>query len=286
MAKKLAGQVAFITGGGRGIGRGIAAAFAREGCHLALIARTKPELDSTASTLQKESDVTIMTFAVDIADENNVRKAVDAVSASFGHIDILVNNAGEIGPIGNLTTVNSAKFFQTLRVNLGGTLFCMQAIVPLMQQHKSGCIINFSGGGALNPFPFFDAYSASKAAVVRLTENLAIELEDSGITVCAIAPGGVNTKMFEDMLAAGEAKVGEKLWQKFQLRAMEGGDSIDRPAELAVFIAANRPPVFNGRVISAQWDNWQAILDHENELRGSDVYQLRRILPKDRGYDW
>lgn len=278
-------KVAIITGGSRGIGKAIAEKFANEGCNLMLAARTKSELDSTSMAIQHEFNVKVLVHRTDISNENSVKSMVIKTIKEFGNIDILVNNAGVIGPMGEISVINSEDFFQTFRNNVGGTIFCTKAVLPHMKKEKSGCIINLSGGGALFPLPYYDAYSASKASIVRLTENFAIEFADYNISVTAIAPGAVNTKMFDEQLKIEKQSIGEKNWQTLQNRLAKGGDSIEKAPELALYIASEMRPELNGKVISAIWDDWHLITKNKDKFVDSDVFTMRRIVPKDRDVD-
>lgn len=283
---KLKGKVALITGGGRGIGRAIAERYAAEGCRISLVARSPTELALAAEAIQKNSGTPILHMVADVGNEAEVRHAVQQTKRELGKIDILVNCAGVIGPVGPLAEIDGAAWTQAIQINLTGTFYAIKAVLPIMQRQRSGRIINFSGGGALLPAPFFDAYSVAKAGIVRLTENLALELKATGIFVSAIAPGGVNTKMFDDMLQAGEEKVGPEIWQSFLKRKAAGGDSLEEPAALAVYLATEDAAWANGRVISAKWDPWRTLAGHREEILQSDLYTMRRIVPKDRGLTW
>lgn len=283
---KLKGKVALITGGGRGIGRAIAERYAAEGCRISLVARTQKELALTAVAIQKNSDRPVLQMAADVSNETEVQRAVRQTEQELGRIDMLVNCAGVIGPIGPLAEIDGSEWTRAIQINLTGTFHTIKAVVPLMQRQGSGRIINFSGGGALLPAPYFDAYSVAKAGVVRLTENLALELKGTGTLVFAIAPGGVNTKMFDDMMQAGKERVGPEIWQSFLQRKSAGGDSLDEPVALAVYLATEDAAWANGRVISAKWDAWRTLADHREEILQSDLYTMRRIVPKDRGFTW
>jgi NAD(P)-dependent dehydrogenase (short-subunit alcohol dehydrogenase family) len=155
-----------------------------------------------------------------------------------------------------------------------------------MKSQKQGCIINLSGGGGLNPFPYHDAYSASKAAIVRLTENFALELEEFNINVSAVSPGAVNTQMFREQLKENKKSIGEKNWQALKKQLASGGESIEKAPELALFLACQDGNELSGRVISAIWDNWKELTNKKGDIDNTDIYKMRRIVPKDRGQDF
>lgn len=275
-------KVAIITGGGRGIGRAIAERFAREGCNLMLASRTKSELVKTAEFIKKHFSVNVSIYQTDIGNENEVMSMVRQTIAEFSNIDILVNNAAIIGPMGEISQINGNEFIDTIKNNIGGTVFCTKAVILQMKSQKRGTIINLSGGGGLYPLPYYDAYSASKAAIVRLTENFALELEKYNINVTAISPGAVNTKMFDEQLMADRNSIGEKNWRDLQNRLNTGGDSIEKAPELALFIVSQNRKELNGRVISAIWDDWGKISRQKDNIIYTDIFQMRRIVPKDR----
>src|SRR2546422_5106215 len=139
-----------------------------------------------------------------------------AALEKFGRIDVLVNAAGIYGPIGPLVENDLEEWVQAVQINLLGAVYCMHAWLPRMLARGKGVVINFSGGGAVAPFPRFSAYSASKAAVVRLTETVAEEVKDSGVRINAIAPGAVNTRLLDQILAAQD-----RAGQEFYAKALE-----------------------------------------------------------------
>ncbi|NHZ85960.1 MAG: SDR family NAD(P)-dependent oxidoreductase [Planctomycetia bacterium] len=285
MSNLLKNKVAIITGGGRGIGKAIAERFAQEGCNLMLVSRTKSELEETAESIKQQFSVNVSSYQTDIGIEDEVESMVLQTIQEFDKIDILVNNAAIIGPMGEISKINGQKFLSTLKNNIGGTVFCTKAVLPYMKSQKLGCIINLSGGGGLYPLPYYDAYSASKAAIVRLTENFALELEKYNVNVTAISPGAVNTKMFDEQLKVDKNSIGEKNWLELQDRLFSGGAPIDKAPELALFIACQNRKEFNGRVISAIWDDWENISNQKEKIIDTDIFQMRRIVPKDRDLD-
>ena len=277
-------KVSIITGGSGGIGKAIAAAFAREGSSLVLVSRTGTELENTRRELTN-SHSKVEIYRADVSREEAVEGLLNYTLDKFGTVDILVNCAGIQGPIGLITDIDEKEWFDTIKINLYGTFLCIKAVLPIMMDKRSGKILNFSGGGAVSPRPRFSAYGTSKAGVVRLTETLAGELKEYNIGVHAIAPGAVNTKMLEQVLAAGE-KAGREEMAKALKQKREGGVPPPKVAELAVFLASGRSDGLSGRLISLPWDNWTAIPQHLPDIMSSDIFAMRRIIPKDRGYAW
>jgi len=271
---KLAGKAAIITGAGRGIGKAIALAFAREGADMLVASRT---LSEVAETAQQVRDLSrrALPLTVDVSDRGGVERMIVAALDEFAKVDILVNNAGTCGPIGPLVDNDPERWLQTIRVNLFGVLFCSRAVLPSMIRQRRGKIINLSGGGATSPRPNFSAYAASKAAIVRLTETLAEEVKGFNIQVNAIAPGAVNTGPVDEILAAGVA-AGERALAEAR-RTKEEGASPEAAAALAVFLASEASDGLSGRLISAVWDDWESLNGRIEQIMASDLYTLRRV---------
>ncbi|MDQ1253739.1 MAG: hypothetical protein QG646_2928 [Euryarchaeota archaeon] len=272
---KLKGKVALITGGGRGIGQAIALTFAREGASVALASRTPSELAETVSKV-KELGGDAVSAKADVSQINDVNRLIAYVIEKYSQIDILVNCAGIFGPIGPLVKNDPAKWIETININLIGTVLCCRAVLPYMMAQKSGKMINLSGGGAASPHPNFSAYGTSKAAIVRFTETLSQELKEFNIQVNAIAPGGIATRLQDEVIAAGDLAGKEALAYAKKIKS-SGGTSLDKPAELALFLASNESCGLTGKFISAVWDDWQKFGGHIPEISSSDLYTLRRI---------
>jgi NAD(P)-dependent dehydrogenase (short-subunit alcohol dehydrogenase family) len=283
--RRLRDKVTILTGGSGGIGKGIAAAFAREGSHLVLSSRTASDLEAVRQELQDTTNARIEVLTADNSKPDHVKRLINYTLEEFATIDILVNCAGIYGPIGLVNEIDTEKWLEAVHINLYGTFLCIRAVLPTMINKKKGKIINLSGGGATSPFPRFSAYSASKAAVVRLTETIAQEVSEYHIDINAIAPGAVNTRFLDQALAAGEA-AGKDFLVKSIKQKQEGGVPPARVAELAVFLASSSSDGLTGRLISLLWDNWPDIPQHLDEIMSSDIYALRRIIPEDRGQNW
>ncbi len=223
------------------------------------------------------------------------RRAVER----YGRIDILVNNAGISGPIGPLqdnniedwiATVNvnlTGTFLVKVNVNLTGTFLVCRAVIPAMLEQEGGRIINLSGAGVANAWSNMSAYCASKAAVVRMTEVLAQELEDKGIYVNALGPGSVHTSMWEAMTDQAAEAGADFIHQLGQRVLSGGGASIDDCAELAVWLASGESGTLTGSWNSAGTDMVQggaSALDGESQT-ASELIRLARIAHYDKGDD-
>ena len=273
---KLDGQIAVITGSGRGIGRAIALAYAREGAKLALAARSETELQETVSAVS-ELGAEAIAVRTDVTSQEDTERLAHRVVERFGRIDVLVNNAGNSGPVGPLHVNDIADWVNTINVNLTGTFLVCRAVIPVMLARSGGKIINLSGAGATNAWSNMSAYCSSKAAVVRLTEVLAQELDGKGITVNALGPGSVHTSMWDKMTEEA-AQVGADFIHELGLRVTSGGGaSIDECAELAVWLASDESGVLTGRLISATTDDFRGLSPRIAEIMAGDAYTLRRV---------
>jgi 3-oxoacyl-[acyl-carrier protein] reductase len=211
---------------------------------------------------------------------------LERVNSDFPTIDILINNAGVQGPIGPFESIDFNAWRDVFETNFFAPARLTQLVIPAMRAAgKGGKIINISGGGATGPRPDFSAYAASKTALVRLTETLAEELRPYAIDVNAVAPGAMNTRMLEEVLNAGR-DAAPREYDAALKRAADGGVPPAKAADAVVFLASPASDGITGRLISAVWDDWANLPSHKDELAKSDVYMLRRIVPKDRGLNW
>jgi len=274
---KLMGRVVLVTGAGRGIGKALAHGFAQEGADVVLAARTQEELEKSAIEIQRMGRRAVA-IPTDISNHSSVENLVKRVLEGFGQIDILVNNAGRQPPIGPLIKNDPQEWTQTISINLFGTFLCIKAVLPNMIERKYGKIINFSGGGAASPRPNFSAYAVSKAGIVRLTETLAEEVKPFNIQVNAIAPGTINTRMLDEVLAAGKT-AGEVALSQAKKQKETGGDSLEKVVALAVFLASDESGSLTGKLISAQHDPWQEWVGKAEELNATPMYTIRRLDP-------
>lgn len=263
-----------VTGGSMGIGLAVAQKCAKEGASLILASRHQSDLEKAVKTLSNEQ--THGYYSLDIGSPAEVSKMAQSVAMGRTSIDGLVNCAGVYGPIGAVDEVDPAEFADAIRINLLGTFYMCHYFVPLLKRAKRGKIVNYSGGGASGPFPNFSAYAVGKAAIVRLTENMALELKQNNIDVNAVAPGFVVTRLHQQTLNAGD-KAGKDFLKKTAEQISSGGVPPSVPAALTVFLLSASSDGITGKFISAPWDPWQTP-DFAAKLKAdADFAVLRRI---------
>jgi 3-oxoacyl-[acyl-carrier protein] reductase len=284
---KLKNINALITGGSQGLGKAIAEHFLREGANVVLCARSEKDLMATRNELaQQFPGQKIAAKTCDVAREDEVAALAAYSLSELGSLEALVLNAGVYGPMGPTESVALEEWRRAMDINLYGVLLPCRALIPTFKKAGRGKIVILSGGGATNPLPNISAYAASKAAVVRLMETLALELKGFQVDVNAIAPGALATRLVDEVLAAGPEKVGAAFFEKNKNWKENGAVPLELGAKLAVCLASSESDGITGKLISAQWDPWQDLQKHRDDLAKSDIYCLRRIVPEDRGKKW
>jgi NAD(P)-dependent dehydrogenase (short-subunit alcohol dehydrogenase family) len=255
-----------VTGASLGIGRAVAEALAARGDRVVLVARGAEALEEARTAVDGEA------VAFDVSDAGAWPAAMEEVGA----VDALVCAAGVLGPIGAAGEVDPMEFSRAVAINLGGTYLAFHHCLPRLPDGR-GAIVTFSGGGATGPLPRYDAYAASKAAVVRLTENVAAVAADRGITVNAVAPGFVATRMHDETLAAGPDAAGAAYYARTQRDLEAGGVPPERAAALVAFLLGPDARGITGKLLSAQWDPWEDAGFRARLEAEPDLATLRRI---------
>jgi NAD(P)-dependent dehydrogenase (short-subunit alcohol dehydrogenase family) len=270
-AHGLAGRRVLVTGGSKGIGRAVCEALAEAEASVIVAARGAEEIDDTLAALPGGPH---RGLRLDVAAQDAWSEALPEIAGD--RLDGLVTAAGILGPIGTLQEIDPEQFRTTIEINLVGTMLalhhCLRALVA-----TGGAAVTFSGGGSTSPLPRYDAYAASKAAVVRLTENVARTVEGQGVRVNCVAPGFVATRMHEGTLAAGAERVGDDYYEKTRRQLDEGGVPASVAAELTCFLLGPEASGITGKLISAPWDPWRESDFRERLRTDRDLAALRRI---------
>jgi 3-oxoacyl-[acyl-carrier protein] reductase len=287
MKATLHNQTVLITGASRGLGAKIAELAWQAGANLILIARSFTKLQQLRDKLltTQSPNRFIKIFQIDLAVEAEVVKCIDALKVCQD-IDVLVNNAAMHGPIGKVWENDWQDWQTTLQVNLLAPIALCRACIPTMIKNQHGKIINLSGGGATGPRPNFSAYAVAKVGLVRFSEILAHEVAQYNIDVNCIAPGVMNSELLAQIVKVGVEQAGKKEYKIAQENAQGGEEVVERAAKSCLYLASSISNGITGKLISAVWDPWQDLHNYIDELKDSDIYTLRRIIPKERGKSW
>jgi 3-oxoacyl-[acyl-carrier protein] reductase len=287
-SRSLQGRAILITGANQGLGLAIAHACVDAGANVLMCARDNTLLQSARHdvVMRAATGQIVEAVAADVSNAGDVERITSRAFALFPQLHALVNNAGVYGPMGLIEDVDWGAWVRAVEINVFGSILMCRALLPHFKAHRYGKIVQLSGGGATNPLPRLSAYAASKAAIVRFAESLALEVKDDGIDVNAIAPGALNTRMMDELIAAGPETVGAAFFQRMKRIADEGGTPLETGAALCVFLASAASDGITGKLLSAVWDPWADLPAHRADLEATDVYTLRRITTADRGLPW
>lgn len=265
----MAGQVAVVTGGGRGIGRAIALALATAGARTAVLARSESELDKTVQLIERAGG-RAQAFVIDVTDALSVRATMGEVEKTLGPVNLLVNNAATSGPIGPFWETDANHWWQALNVNLRGPALCCRAVLPGMVARNQGRIVNIASSAI--PIAYFSSYATSKTALIRFTETTAAELAPHGVKMFALAPGTVRTAMSEYSLNSPEGR----RWLPWFPRIFDEGldVSVERPARLVVELASGYADRLSGRLLSVS-DDLDVLLKNAKQIEENKLFSLR-----------
>ena len=267
----LTGHVAIVTGGGRGIGRAIAQALAMAGAAVTVASRSAEQLTDTVRLIERAGG-RALAVVTDVTQPQAVARMVEATEHQLGPVDLLVNNAGITGPIGPLWEVEAEEWWGVVAIHLRGTFLCTRAVLARMIPRRQGRIINVVGGGAARPRPMVSGYGCAKAAIVRLTDSLAVETRAYNIPVFAIYPGLVRTEITEQIL---QSEAGQRWWPEARMWVEEGRFvPPERAAQLVVFLAAGHGDGLSGRCLYEHYDV-AALAQRAEAIQRDDLYVLR-----------
>ncbi len=266
-----------ITGTSTGIGRALAEHLLSQGHEILGLAR------SDQTDFEKQHRGKFRAARCDVAQWSELKKIADQLA--WASADALITCAGVQGEIGLAVDVDPEKWSSTVRSNLDGTYFAIRAFYAALSKNPNRTkVISFSGGGATKSRPNFSAYGVAKCGVVRLIETLADELRDLPIDFTAVAPGAINTRLTDEVIARGPEVSGKSEYEAAVKQKSSGGFPISKVLGLIDWLLSAKSDRLSGRLISAPWDPWLHLnAERIAALNKTDVYMLRRIVAEERG---
>ena len=236
MKRKAEGPpVAVVTGAGRGIGKATAIALSRDGWRVALVSRSKGELESVAEEIAGRGGEAVCHVG-DVSDLGAVREMWAGVCVKWGTPDCLVNNAAVVEPVGAVLDTDPLAWARSMEINLTGAFFCAHTALKGMVEQRRGRLLNIVSGMGMRVFPHFSAYSVSKAGLIHMTRVLAEEVRPHGVTVNALDPGLVDTDMQRDLRHLSARAVGEEMRER--LRDFQEKGLLKPPDHIGAWVAA------------------------------------------------
>ena len=266
-----------ITGTSTGIGRALAEDRLKKGDRVWGLAR------SDQSELTALFPSAFHAVRCDVSSWKAVEAVAEQISRQVTGVDALIACAGVQGEIASVITADPERWSETVRCNLDATFYCLRAFYPLLARaDRRAKVVAFSGGGATKPRLNFSAYGVAKTGILRLVETAAEELKQSPIDLNAVAPGAINTRLTDEVIAKGPAVVGQGEYEAALKQKASGGSSLEKALGLVDWLLGPKSDGISGRLISAPWDPWMTLDAHQATLAKSDIYTLRRVLPEDR----
>jgi NAD(P)-dependent dehydrogenase (short-subunit alcohol dehydrogenase family) len=265
----LSGQVAFVTGGGRGIGRAVAKALAAQGASVAVLARSADQVAETVVLIEAVGG-RAYGVAADVTDLPALKRAVEEIEETLGAIDLLVNNAGVAGISGPSWEVDPDSWWRCQEINLRGPFLCAHAILPKMVSRQTGRVVNVSSLAGLFSMSHASAYAVSKSALIRWSEILAVECAPYNVSVFAIHPGDIITQLAEEMIAEEFSRWLPGLPDHFANNSVP----ITLAAELVCWLAAGKGDALSGCFLSV-YDDVEQLAAEADRIRENDLLTLR-----------
>jgi 3-oxoacyl-[acyl-carrier protein] reductase len=271
-----------VTGSSTGIGRALAERLLARGHQVWGIARS-----DQADLAARQPNFRFS--RCDVGVWSDVARAAADLAGAWPHVDALITAAGLQGEIGRALSADPEKWSSTVRANLDGTFYALRAFADLLRRTpapRRAKVVCFSGGGATKPRSHFSAYGVAKTGIVRLVETIAEEERASAIEINAVAPGAINTRLTDEVLALGPEKAGAAEFAAAQKQKANGGGSLDRALDCVEWLISPASDGISGRLIAAPWDPWPTLDARRDALAASDIFTLRRIVPEERGQKW
>jgi NAD(P)-dependent dehydrogenase (short-subunit alcohol dehydrogenase family) len=272
----LTGTVVLISGGGRGLGRLLARTLASAGASVGLLARTGGELAETAAEIELAGG-TVAAAIADVTDQPVLAAAVAELRDRLGPADVLINNAGIGGPVGPMWDADPADWWRTLEINLGGVFALTRIVLPQMIAAGGGRILNITSNAGVYRWPLASAYATSKAALVKLTENLAAETRRHHVAVLSVDPGllpiGLTEPKRTSAPAPGTPEAQIAGWARDRIASGHGADP-DQAADLILRLTAGRGDRLSGRHLTVT-DDLDALLARIDQIQREDLHTLR-----------
>jgi NAD(P)-dependent dehydrogenase (short-subunit alcohol dehydrogenase family) len=281
----LLGETALVTGGGRGIGRAIAEAFAKAGARVAIVARSKDQVDEVAAGIQAAGGEALA-LTCDVSNTDDVQRAVEQTQSRFGIVSVLVSNAGITGPYAPIWDSDPEEWWRTQETHVHGAFLCTRAVYPGMVARGGGRIIIISSRAGERGNPNISAYQLAKTAQLRFAEILAAEGAAAGIRAWAVHPGSVLTAFsYEPQRRADAQKYVPTMGARMKAMTEDPslGTPVSRVADLSVFLASGHGDRLSGRYFRAEED-WADMARAADAIQQGDLYTLRlRTLAEPNG---
>jgi NAD(P)-dependent dehydrogenase (short-subunit alcohol dehydrogenase family) len=267
----LSGQVAIVTGGGRGLGRAYAQALAAHGAAVAIVARSAEQVKKVAAAIHASGGQALAIVA-DVSDRAAVERMAADVAQRLGPVDLLVNNAGVLGPLGPFWDADPDEWWRTMEINVRSAVYCARAVIPGMVQRRRGRVDNVASAAGTGALSNVSAYGTSKTAMIRLAEVLAAEAKAYNIQAFAIHPGDVRTDMAETLLNNPNMLQ----WAPWFLKTYEEkrDDRAEDSIRLVLRLAAGHADALSGCYFSIR-DDLDALLSRAEEVGTNRLHTLR-----------